>query len=172
MALEYVASTGTPAGSFLEIDNIPNTYNSLQITGAISCTGTTVGDCYFRFNDVTNSSYGWMYGGYRDNSSSQGSYTKNSEGHFGRLPDDDMNVGYVYAPVYIEIFAYRGDQPGHLGWYSLSSYADSSSSSQCQFFTGFYDASATTDLSKIQFITSQGAWDDDSVFHLYGRTTT
>tara|TARA_B100000401_G_C52594065_1_gene618657 strand:- start:399 stop:740 length:342 start_codon:yes stop_codon:yes gene_type:complete len=113
-----------------------------------------------------------MYGGYANGASSSTSYTMNNEGHFGNLPDDDMNAGFVYAPVYIEIFAYRGDQPGHLGWYSMSSYADGSSTSQCKFFTGFYNASATTDLSKIQFITSQGSWDDDSVFHLYGRTTT
>ena len=47
--LEYIASTGTPSGSFLEIDGIPATYNSLLVTGVMSCTGTTVGDAYMRF---------------------------------------------------------------------------------------------------------------------------
>ena len=171
MALEYVASTGTPSGSFLEIDNIPNTYNSLQITGAMSCTGTTTADCYMRFNTVTTTTYNSMYGGWRDGSTSTYNMT-NNEGHFGRAPNDNHNVGYVYAPLYLEIFAYRGNQPGNLGWYSIATYANGSSDGNCQFYTGWYAEDSTADLTKIQFITSQGSWDADTVFHLYGRTTS
>lgn len=170
--LEYITSTGTPAGSFLTIDNIPNTYNSLMITGVMSCSGTTVGDAYMFFNEDTASNYHWMYGGLRDGSSTSTGYNNNNEAHFGKLPDDDMNVGFVYAPVYLEIFAYRGDQPGNLGWYSLASYSDTASTSQNQFFTGWYSGDATADLTKIQFITSQGSWDADTKLNLYGRTTS
>tara|TARA_B100000427_G_scaffold327798_1_gene339365 strand:+ start:645 stop:1160 length:516 start_codon:yes stop_codon:yes gene_type:complete len=171
MALEYIASTGTPSGSFLEIDNIPNTYNSLQITGAMSNDSTTVADCYMRFNDVTTTTYNSMYGGWRDGSTSNYNMT-NNEAHFGRGPDQDMNVGFVYAPVYVDIFAYRGDQPGNLGWFSIASYANGTSDGVCQFYSGWYSEDATADLTKIQFITSQGSWDADTVFHLYGRTTS
>ena len=114
-----------------------------------------------------------MYGGLRDSDTTSAGYTgTTNEGHFGRLPDDDMNVGYVYAPVYLEIFAYRGDQPGNAGWYSLSSYSDTASTSQNQFYTGWYSEDATANITKIQFITSQGGWDADTEFNLYGRTTS
>jgi len=170
--LEYIASTGTPSGSFLEIDNIPDTYNSLMITGVMSVTGTTVADCYMFFNGDTASVYNTMYGGLRDSNSNSVYNFSNNEAHFGRGPTDSMNVGYVYAPVYLEIFAYRGDQPGNLGWYSLSSYVDQSSSSQNQFYSGWYSGNDAADLTRIQFITSQGSWDADTELHLYGRTTS
>ena len=170
--LEYIASTGTPSGSFLEIDSIPNTYNSLYISGVMSCSGTTVGDAYMRFNTVTTSTYNFVLGGERDGSTNTSYTSSTNEGMFGRLPDDDMNVGFVYAPVWMDIFAYRGDQPGNLGWYSLASYVDTTTTSQNQFYSGWYTEDSTADITKIQFITSQGAWDSDTEFHLYGRTTS
>lgn len=169
---EYIASTGTPSGSALEIDGIPATFNSLNITGVMSNTSTDVGDCYMRFNDVTTTTYNSNYGGLRDGSSTSTYYMTNNEAHFGRSPDEDMNVGYVYAPVWIDIFAYRGDQPGNAGWYSMATYVDGASTSQNQFYTGWYAEDSTADITKIQFYTSQGSWDADTVFHLYGRTTS
>ena len=174
MALEYIGETGSPSGSTLTITSIPDTYLNLYITGIMHCTGTTEGTAYMRFNNVTTSTYSWMAGGC--NTSGTIGTQNQSAGNEAQFaicnPDADYNVGTAVAPVEIEIFSYRGDQPGNAGWLSNNTFAgwNTSTGGPCMLVGGYYTEDEDVDISEIDFYTSQGAWGAHTKFYLYGRT--
>ena len=174
--LVYLGETPTPTSSFLEINNIPTTYESLVIKGQIGCTGTTEANAYMFFNGITTSTYRWMAGG---RNTAGTTTTENSastnEGMFARSnPDAGFNVGTIVAPVEIEFWSYRGDQPGNMGWYSLNGLAawDGSHGGNIMFVNGVYTEDQSVDVTRIQFITSQGSWSSHTKLYLYGRTSS
>ena len=171
--MEYIASTGTPAGSSLTFTSIPNTFNSLYMTGILHITGSSIGGGYFRFNSDSGSNYSYIGAGPYNGNTSTGSvtYGAGGEGYFASIPMASYNVGACVTNVEIELWGYRkaATDPGVAGWLCNNSFTNSSSQNEYRFWTGWY-SDQTSDITQIDLITSQGSWSTHSKVHLYGRT--